>query len=71
MDAKCNMLAHSIINGRNIWLYEIESPIGNLYVVDYEKSPDPAIVRKIWDGAIQKADRYYSDCIQKMAKGRL
>lgn len=69
-EAKCNLLAESRINGRNVWLYEIESPIGNIYVVDWEKETKE-IVRVLFDEKKHLAEKLYTLNIQKIADGRL
>ena len=67
-EAEIECIASSEINGRCIWMYELYSPIGYIYVVQYELRQDPALITKTVydDGA--KAERYYKATCRKMVK---
>lgn len=61
---------HNKIEQRNVWLYLISTSIGNIAVVDYEQ-PTQEIVRKIFDGSYEKAERYFENVSSKIALGKL
>lgn len=69
MEATLNTLAHSTVNGRNVWLYEVLAPIGNIYVVDWEK-PSQEIVRVMFDEGKSRAEKLYTNTVKKIADGR-
>ena len=70
MEATLNTLAHSTIDGRNVWLYQIESPIGNIHIVDYEQR-DMSIKRTMFEEQLNRAEKKYSETVKKIAGGRL
>lgn len=70
MEMQMNTLAHSTVDGRNVWLYQIVAPIGNIHVLDYEQK-DTSIKRKLYDEHQSKADKDYVEIIKKIAAGRL
>ena len=70
MEATLNTLAHSTVNGRGIWLYQIASPIGNIHIVDYEQR-DMSIKRTIYDEGESRAERKYTEIVKKIADGRI
>lgn len=70
MELQMNTLAHSTVDGRNVWLYQIVAPIGKIHVLDYEQK-DQTIKRKIYDEQESKADKDYVQLIKKMAAGKL
>ena len=57
-------------NGRHAWLYLINSPIGNIWVIDYEE-PTMEIKRRIIDGDIDKAQNYFRNICKKMIDGKI
>ena len=66
MDCGFYTQEENIINGRKIWLYLITCPIGNIFIVDYENR-DMTITRKIFDGDLDKAERYFEKiCLDKL-----
>lgn len=65
MEATVYTQEHAEINGRNVWFYLINSPIGNIAVVDYEQS-GLEIKRKLFDGDYDKAMRYYKSTCRKL-----
>ena len=70
MDAKLYELAHSTVDGRNIWLYQIESPIGDFHIVDYERK-DQSIKRTIFEEQRNRAEKKYTETVKKIAGGQL
>ena len=57
--------AENTINGRRAWLYHISTPIGHIYVVDYEQS-GLEIKRKIIDADYDKARRYFNKVCRQL-----
>lgn len=70
MEFQINTLAHSTVDGREVWLYQIVAPIGKIHVLDYQQK-DQSIKRKLYDEQEGKADKDYVAIIKKMAAGRL
>ena len=58
MEAKISEKRHSVINGRNVWHYLIETPIGNIHVVEYEQ-PGKEIKRFLIDENNEVAEKKY------------
>jgi len=58
-----------VIDGRHVWLYLIQSSIGNIAVVDYEGKSDPSITRKLFCDNYEKAERYFERICAQKAKG--
>ena len=57
-------------NGRHVWFYLVNSPIGNIGVVDYEmKNMETA--RRLFDGNYEKAENYYKYTCKKMIDGKI
>ena len=38
IDCEMYLISESNINGFKVWLYEIESQIGSIYIVDHEQN---------------------------------
>lgn len=62
--------AHNTINGRGVWLYLLDSPIGYIFVVDYE-TPAKELKRFIWDGNRDKAERKFKSLCKGILNGTL
>lgn len=58
------------IDGRNIWMYLIATAIGNLFVVEFELY-SKELVRKIFDGDLADAERYFNYTCKKILDGRI
>lgn len=70
METKFYQLNHSIIDGRNLFLYLISCPIGDLYFIQYEQKD--LSLNDIYAGrSNQKADKQYYQILTKMAKGNI
>lgn len=70
--AKLTEQRHNKINGRNIWLFKVESSIGDVFIVDYEEHPDPFIKRQLFDmGKEDKATRHFESVCRKIISGKL
>lgn len=61
---------HSVINGRNVWLYLITCPVGDIYIVEYEKKTLELEKHLIY-ASLQKAEKKYDDISMKMIKGKI
>ena len=61
---------HNTINGRQIWLYLIDSPIGYIFIVDYEQ-PTKEIKRFLFDGDLDKAERKFNSICKCILNGML
>lgn len=57
--------AESKINGRSVWHFLIDTPIGQIHVVDYE-AEDMHIERTIINGDNEKAERKYKAICKKL-----
>lgn len=70
MEANFYVQNHSVINGRNIYLYLISCPIGDIYFVQYEQKD--MSLNDIYVGrSNQKAEMKYEEISVKMVKGVL
>lgn len=58
------------INGRSVWHYLIDCPIGYIQVVQYEQ-PSMELKRFIFDGDTEKAERKFAALVKGIASGRL
>ena len=70
MEMQMNTLAHSTVDGRGVWLYQLVAPIGNIHVLDYEQK-DLTIKRKLYDEQESRAEKDYVQLIKKIAAGKL
>lgn len=60
------------LNERHVWLEVIESPIGNIYSVQYERpKPDMSIETKLFYNDPEKAEACYKRTCKKMVDGRI
>lgn len=68
----CNMHTkkHSTIEGRSIWLYHLEAPIGDIYIVEFEDE-EKCLNRSIIDGDPAAADKKYLGILKNMATGKM
>lgn len=58
------------LNERHVWLQVIESPIGNIYAVQYEKQ-HMEIETKLFYLDLDKADAYYKRVCKKIVDGKI
>ena len=61
---------HNVINNRSIWHYLIETPIGQINIVQYEQ-PSLEIKRFLFDGHYDKAERKFYSICQGILSGKL
>ena len=69
---ECRMYtkARSTINGRNVWHYQIVTPIGEFHAVEFER-PDGLLSRFIFDNDHPAAEKKYKSILCSLAKGTL
>lgn len=59
-------------NDRHVWFQVIDSPIGNIYAVQYERpKPDMSLDTKLFYCDLEKAEAYYKRVCKKMVDGRI
>ena len=58
------------LNDRHVWFQVIDTPIGNIYAVQYEK-PHMEIETKLFYSDLEKAESYYKRTCKKMVDGRI
>lgn len=61
---------HNVINGRNIWHYLLDTPIGHIHVVEYEDS-EQLIHRHIIDSNNDKAERKFASICKGILNGKM
>jgi hypothetical protein len=69
-NAKLYTQNESKINGREVWHYLLDSPIGQIHVVGYE-NPRKEITRFLIDSDINKAIRKYGAICKGIIAGRI
>lgn len=68
MEAAIITLQESAINGRRATLYQVESPLAPIYVVQYEKK-DSELETEVFNHANRdKADKRYMAALKSMLK---
>ena len=61
---------HNTINGRNIWHYLLDTPIGHSHMVQYEER-SMEITRFIIDADNAKAERKFASICKGILSGKL
>jgi hypothetical protein len=69
-NAKLYTQNESKINGRGVWHYLIDTPIGQIHVVEYE-NPQMELTRFLIDSDINKAIRKYDAICKSIIAGRI
>lgn len=69
-DCRMYTKAKSTINGRNVWHYQIVTPIGEFHAVEFEH-PDGLLSRFIFDSNHSAAEKKYKSILCSLAKGTL
>lgn len=64
IDCEMYLISESNINGFKAWLYEIESQIGSIYIVDHEQNDKTIITEFKTDK--EQAEKLYKKQIKKM-----
>ncbi len=65
-----HILAHSKIDGRNIWHYGIYSTIGCLHIIQHEVPKELNILDDYFGWSEQVADKTYARIATKMINGK-
>ena len=61
---------HNTMNERGIWLYLLQTTIGNFWVIEYEQ-PTCELVTKVIVNNMDKAKQYFNSVCRKILKGTL
>lgn len=64
IDCEMNLIAESSIDGLKIWLYEVNSQIGEIFIIDYQKKDETIVTEFKTDRA--EAEKRYKKQIKKM-----
>jgi hypothetical protein len=64
IDCEMNLIAESSIDGLKIWLYEVNSQIGEIFIIDYQKKDETIATEFKTDRA--EAEKLYKKQIKKM-----
>lgn len=65
-----SMAFNEAFNERHVWLQVIDSPIGSIYAVQYEK-PHMELETKLFYDELDKAMTYYKRICKKMVDGKI
>ena len=69
-NAKIYTQNESKINGRGVWYYLIDTPIGQIHVVEYE-NPQKELIRFLIDSNREKATLKYNAICKNIIAGKL
>lgn len=69
-EAKFYTQKHAEINGRNVWLYLVSCPIGNIFVLQAENE-DKEIATLLYFNDLETAEARFEKACIKMLKGAL
>lgn len=64
IDCEMNLIAESSIDGLKIWLYEVNSQIGEIFIIDYQKKDETIATEFKTDRT--EAEKLYKKQIKKM-----
>lgn len=59
----------SRINGHGVWLYLVDTPIANIFIVEYEEL-DKCLEHKLFDGDLERAEKEYNRVCNALLKGK-
>lgn len=60
------------LNDRHVWLQVIDSPVGNIYIVQYERPhPYMDVITKLFYLDFGKAEAYYKRICKQMVDGKI
>lgn len=68
--AELRQYNHSEINGRNVWLFQMETSIGEFQVVQWEM-PGKEIIEKIFRWDYPQALKHYNTVCRKILAGKM
>lgn len=66
--AKLYQQNHSVINGRGVWHYLLDTSLGQFNVVEYEQK-DMSLKRFLMDASYSKAEKKFDQISIQMVKG--
>jgi hypothetical protein len=69
-NAKLYTQNESKINGRGVWHYLIDTPIGQIHVVEYE-NPQKELIRFLIDSNLEKATAKYNAICKNIIAGKI
>lgn len=69
-NAKLYTQNESKINGRGVWHYLIDTPIGQIHVVEYENT-QMELIRFLIDSNMEKARAKYNAICKNIVAGRI
>lgn len=69
-NAKLYTQKESKINERSIWHYLIDTPMGQIHIVEYE-NPQKELIRFLIDNNLEKATLKYNSICKKILAGKL
>ncbi len=69
-NAKIYTQNESKINGRSVWHYLIDAPIGQIHVIEYE-NPQMELTRFLIDGDLEKATVKYNTVCRNLLAGKI
>lgn len=65
-----SQLEHMVLNGRNIWHYMVDTPIGEIHAVQYE-APDLELHTTLIYISNQKAEKLFKKLCKDMIAGKI
>ena len=69
-NAKVYTQNESKINGRGVWHYLIDMPVGQIHIIEYE-NPQKELVRHLIDGDLEKATAKYNAVCRNLLAGKI
>ena len=65
MEAKVYCIKHSEIEGRGVWHYMIDSPVGQVHLIQYEKADKELVTEMAYNNS-DKASRTFKRICMKI-----
>ena len=64
--AIAQQIEHAVINGRNVWIYLVQTTIGDYYFTQYENKDDPYIIDVYIGTSENKALAAFKRAVKKL-----
>lgn len=64
--AIAQQIEHAVINGRNVWIYLVQTTIGDYYFTQYENKDDPYIIDVYIGTSENKASAAFKRAVKKL-----
>lgn len=61
---------HSVIDGRNVWFFSVNTSIGDIQIVQYE-TEGREIIEKMFRRDYAKAEKHFTAISAKMVAGKI